>query len=177
MIDRKGNVVSGQGVKLLADATLGRLVKWLRLLGYDTAYVPSGDEWAVMRQARAENRLILTRNRALVGRRGVRSLLIASVSLEEQLQEVWVALGSPSKPAAPRCPVCNAPLEAASAEQVSERLPVYVQRTHQDFTWCPSCDQLYWRGTHWQRIETLIHRLRDEASSDTMDKHSSNVEA
>jgi len=177
MTDRSGDAAPEQSVKLLADATLGRLAKWLRLLGYDTAYVSGSDAWAVMRQARAEKRLVLTRDHKLAGWRGVRSLLIESVSLEAQLQQVWAALGVPPEPATPRCPICNHPLEAAPSDLVSERLPAYVQRTQQDCSWCPSCDQLYWRGTHWQRIETLVSRLRDEASSDTMNHQSSNAEA
>ena len=65
-------------MKLLADAMLGRLAKWLRILGYDTAYLADTDDFAVMRLARAEDRLVLTRDHALAGRRGIRTVLIES---------------------------------------------------------------------------------------------------
>jgi uncharacterized protein with PIN domain len=148
-------------MKLLADATLGRLAKWLRILGYDTAYVAKTDDLVVVRLARSEDRLILTRNGALAERRGVRTLLIKSKVLDDQLRQVIGELGPPSDASLSRCPVCNQPLVAAEPELVAARVPPYVHRTQQRFSLCKACDQVYWQGTHWQRIETLVQGLRD----------------
>jgi uncharacterized protein with PIN domain len=156
-------------MKLLADAMLGRLARWLRILGYDTAYLADTDDFAVLRLARAEERLILTRDHDLAERRGARTLLIASESLEDQLRQVWATVGPPFDAAAPRCPVCNQPLTEAAAEVVAKRLPAYVQRTHESFSQCNTCERIYWKGTHWQRMEGLIRELRDEAGSDTIE--------
>lgn len=158
-----------RGDRLLADAMLGRLAKWLRILGYDTAYLADTDDFALLRLARAEDRLILTRDHALAARRGVRALLVKSGALQDQLRQVCAALGPPQDPALPRCPVCNHPLEAVSPDQVVDRLPVYVRRTHDQFSLCAHCDRVYWRGTHWQRMEQLLEGLRDEAGFDTME--------
>jgi uncharacterized protein with PIN domain len=156
-------------MKLLADATLGRLAKWLRILGYDTAYLADTDDFAVMRLARAEDRLVLTRDHALAGRRGIRTVLIESERLEDQLRQVWDVIGTPPGPAHARCPVCNQPLVEAPPELVADRVPPYIHRTHARFSLCVTCDRLYWPGSHWQRIQNLVTGLRDEAGSDTME--------
>ena len=156
-------------MKLLADAMLGRLAKWLRILGYDTAYLADTDDFAVMRLARAEDRLVLTRDHALAGRRGIRTVLIESERLEDQLRQVWDVIGTPPGPEHARCPVCNQRLVEAPPELVADRVPPYVHRTHTRFSLCVTCDRLYWPGSHWQRIQDLVTGLRDEAGSDTIE--------
>jgi uncharacterized protein with PIN domain len=162
-------LITGTGkMKLLADSMLGRLAKWLRILGYDTAYLPDGDALAVMRQARAEDRIILTRDRELARRQGFRTLLITGKTLEEKLLQVWADVGPPSDVSASRCPVCNHPLFAAEPEIIAARLPLYVQKTHKRFAFCNACDRLFWQGTHWDRIRSLIAELHDEVGFDTI---------
>jgi uncharacterized protein with PIN domain len=158
--------INSREIKLLADAMLGRLAKYLRILGYDTVYMADTDDYAVMRVARAEDRLILTRDHGLARRRGVHALLIESEEIEEQLHQVHEALGPPPPPA--RCPVCNTPLQDAPPEVVVRRVPPYVQRTQEDFSLCPSCRRIFWRGTHWQNMQVLIGELHDEPGSDTI---------
>ena len=155
-------------MKLLADATLGRLARWLRILGYDTTYIVDTDDFAVMRSARAANRLILTRNRALASRRGLRSLFIDSGVLEEQLKQVYSTLGPPEQPVLPRCSVCNQTLHDLSREAAATRVPPFVYRNHKRFKVCPGCERVYWQGTHWRRMRMLMNGLRDAAGSDTM---------
>ena len=140
--------------RLLTDTTLGRLARWLRLAGYDTAYLADADNVAVMRLARAEKRLILTRDAELASRKGVNALLIASRHVEEQLAQVRDSVGPPQGNPTARCSICNQPLVPLSAEAARERVPPYVWRTQENFHACPSCRRVYWPGTHWQAIET-----------------------
>jgi uncharacterized protein with PIN domain len=156
-------------MRLIADAMLGRLAKWLRILGYDTAYLADTDDFAVMRLARAEDRLILTRDRALAGRQGVRALLVESEILEEQLCQVWADVGPSPDPPFSRCPVCNQPLVEAAPELVAARVPPHVQRTHERFSLCIACDRLYWPGSHWRRMQARVTGLRDAAGFDTIE--------
>ena len=107
-------------LRLLADGMLGRLAKWLRLMGYDTAYDNAADDHELARRSRAEGRVLLTRDTELAGRRGLRTLLIQSEILEEQEQEVQDALGPSPHPALSRCTVCNAELESASSDDVAD---------------------------------------------------------
>jgi uncharacterized protein with PIN domain len=153
-------------MKLLADAMLGRLAKWLRILGYDTEYLADTDDYAVMRLARAEGRLILTRDRALAARPELRTLLVESESLEEQLLQIREALGPPPEPAATRCSLCNRVLLDAPPELVKAQVPPYVRRTHDQFSVCPECGRVFWQGTHWAQMEALIAGLHDEPGSD-----------
>jgi uncharacterized protein with PIN domain len=155
-------------MKLLADAMLGRLARWLRIMGYDTAYLADTDDFAVLRLARAEERLILTRDHDLAERRGVRTVLINSESLEGQLREVQAAVGPPPEPSLSRCPVCNRTLVDAPPELVAARVPPFIRQTQHHFSLCEACGRVYWRGTHWQRMQELIAGLRDEEGSDKM---------
>ena len=156
-------------MKLLADTMLGRLARWLRIVGYDTVYIPDADDFALMRLARAEERLILTRDRALAERRGFRSLLVDGESLEEKLLQVWAAVGPPPHGSVSRCPLCNQHLFKAPPDMVAARVPPYVQKTHERFAFCGACDRIFWQGTHWQHIRSLIAELHDGGGFDTIE--------
>ena len=95
--------------RLLVDAMLGRLVRWLRLMGYDATYWRDGSDEALIAAAQAEDRLIVTRDHALAGRRGVRALLIAAEGLDEQIAEARTALGGAPAPFT-RCSACGGAL-------------------------------------------------------------------
>jgi len=155
------NLKAVQNVRLLADGMLGRLARWLRLLGYDTALETSADDWALVRRARAEGRLLLTRDRQLAARRGLEALLIQSQALEDQVRQVILAVGPPMEGAFSRCPVCNEPLLALSHEQAGSRVPRHIHRTQQAFFLCPVCQRVYWRGTHWEKMKQMMNRWQD----------------
>lgn len=144
---------------LLLDAMLGRLARWLRMLGYDAAYLPDTDDLELVRLARAESRLILTRDRGLVARRGVQAVLIDSQQIDEQLEEAIAAVGPPPQPATPRCMACNVPLEPLPHEAARDRVPPYVWRTAHEFTTCPCCGRIYWQGTHWEGIRQRLGKV------------------
>jgi uncharacterized protein with PIN domain len=146
-------------LRLLADGMLGKLAKWLRLLGYDTAYDNAAADPDLARRARVEGRVLLTRDRELAARRGLRTLLIQSEVLEEQVREVQDALGLPPDPALSRCAVCNTVLEPVSPEDVVERVPPYVLRTQREFRRCPSCGRVYWPGTHVDEMQEQLEQF------------------
>jgi uncharacterized protein with PIN domain len=148
-------------MKFLADAMLGRLAKWLRVLGHDTAYFPQLEDDQLIRLARAEGRTLLTRDRDLTRRKGVRSLLIESDRFEEQLGQLLRDLNLDCTNQTPRCPRCNAALLRVTKEDISARVPGYVLSRHSDFTRCPRCDKVYWKGTHWQRMRERIDAIRE----------------
>lgn len=132
---------------------LGTLSKWLRILGYDTLYDPALNDDQLVRIARAEGRVLLTRDLGLAERRGVRVLLVANEGLEDQIRQVMRDLQLVPDQSFSRCPVCNGALEVADRESVRAHLPAYVVQTHKSFRRCPGCDRIYWRGTHWQRMK------------------------
>jgi uncharacterized protein len=140
-------------MKLLADSMLGSLGRWLRLLGYDTAIAGSEPDWQIVRQARAEGRVILTRDRELARRRGVHTLLVSKDELDAQLVQTTRDLDLPQSRPGTRCLHCNAPLQPASHDDVADDVPPYVLQTQETFRRCPACQRVYWRGTHWLKIE------------------------
>jgi uncharacterized protein len=143
-------------LRFVVDAMLGRLAKWLRILGYDTYYDPAWDDAQLVRLARAEERVLLTRDTGLARRPGVCVLLLGSEKLEAQLaqlhEDVGLTVGVPFT----RCPVCNAPLEAISRDQAWGQVPPYIFVTQPEFRLCPSCNRFYWRGSHWERMGELV---------------------
>ena len=143
----------------VADAMLGTLAKWLRILGYDTLFDPALDDHKLIRLARAENRVLLTRDRQLALRRGVRVLLITSEHLDDQICQVLADLELVPNRSFSRCPVCNEPLETIDRAAAQAQVPAYVARTHKAFRRCPGCERIYWRGTHWQRMDDHLARF------------------
>jgi uncharacterized protein with PIN domain len=138
---------------------LGRLAIWLRLLGYDTAYSSDAADDAVARLARAEDRILLTRDVELTRRRGLRFLLIESDKVEQQVRQVFEAFRLSADNAFSRCAECNEPLQVVAKDDVKDAVPPYVFSTHERFLRCPRCRRVYWRGTHWAHIQELIQDL------------------
>jgi uncharacterized protein with PIN domain len=152
--------------RLLADAMLGRLAKWLRLLGYDTFYAENLSDHQIVARARAEGRVVLTRDREMARRKGIHCLSIQSDLLEEQIREVALAFGMPSPEVQPRCALCNASLIDVSADQARSHVPMYVWQTHRVFRYCPHCDKYYWAGSQWQKIQSVIGRALGRCGDD-----------
>lgn len=144
--------------RLLLDCMLGRLAKWLRFLGYDAVYEKDATDHELARRARAEDRILLTRDRQLAERRGLDTLYIQSQELEEQVQQVRDALGPPDQSSLSRCSVCNVVLETVAPEDVADAVPRYVLETHSEFCRCPSCGRVYWSGSH---VEKMDEQLED----------------
>jgi hypothetical protein len=143
---------------LLADAMLGKLARWLRLLGYDTVYMHDEDI-AIAYRARAEGRVLLTRDRELAKRRGLETVLVEAQQLEPQLAQVVGEVGRPPAEALPRCMECNAPLEEITREEARPHVPPYVARTQHEFRRCPKCGRITWPGTHWEGIRQRLDRV------------------
>lgn len=152
-------------MKFVVDHMLGRLAKWLRILGYDTVYSPSLDDSALVRISQAEGRLLLTRDTGIVQRKGIQCLLIDSDRLEEQLAQVTRRCGLHfGDQAMSRCLRCNSTLEEVDRETVRGMVPEYVWQNHSHFRRCPACVRLYWRGTHWEQMRGRITALGLDAT-------------
>ncbi|MHB1133649.1 MAG: Mut7-C RNAse domain-containing protein [Chloroflexota bacterium] len=148
----------GPPVRLVADAMLGRLARWLRALGYDTVYDQRLEDPALARMARAEGRLLLTRDRQLARRRALWAVLVENDDLSAQLVQVLPLLGPPPSGFG-RCVACNGCLEEVDHASAESRVPQYVWETQPDFALCRACGRLYWRGSHWHRIKHQLAAL------------------
>ena len=146
--------------RFVVDGMLGSLARWLRILGYDADYANRRDDAELVRIARAEQRVLLTRDRELAAHRGVQTLLIASQSLDEQLAQVTAAFPPPSGASPGYCPVCNTPLVQTTRQQVAGQVPAYVLQHHQHFQRCPGCERIYWPGSHWKNMQARLQRSK-----------------
>lgn len=151
--------------RLLCDEMLGRLARWLRLLGFDTAYAKGVADAEILARARSEGRFLLTRDEHLAAqarKAGLGVLLVGSLHLPEQLEETRQGCGLRVDPAAAltRCALCNGGLKLVGRNAVDpSRLPAGVADRFDVFWRCISCAQLYWRGTHTARIVAEAERL------------------
>lgn len=141
--------------RLVVDAMLGRLAKWLRLAGYDAAFWREGSDEALMAAAKEQGRLIVTKDHALAGRRGVKAVLLHSDGLDSQIREALAALAAhgPAPEPFTRCAECGALLAVLSHADAQGVVPPYVWHTQTEFRRCTGCGRVYWKGTHWPTVE------------------------
>ena len=138
------------------DIMLGKLAKWLRLMGFDTFYSNTAEDDFLMDLALKEKRILLTRDRPLVARMGEAAYFVRNILLPEQLKEVATRFKLNHFHLPGRCSVCNGSLVSISKSSVEGQVPPYVFQTQEDFFQCESCGKLYWGGTHIQHIEEMI---------------------
>ncbi|MFP3318210.1 MAG: Mut7-C RNAse domain-containing protein [Thermoplasmata archaeon] len=154
-------------MKFITDHMLGRLAKYLRLLGYDTLYPDySMDDNSIIDMAKSEGRILITRDKLLYSKYRD-SILIKSENYMEQLREVNNKIGLKTENMLSRCSVCNVPLEKIDKENVRGKVPENVFNTHDVFFICPKCKRVYWMGTHTKKIiETFREVLGIEDRGD-----------
>jgi uncharacterized protein len=146
--------------KFAADRMLGKLAKWLRIIGQDVIYGEHLSGYGLIRAARAENRLILTRDRRLKKKQPPDFLFIESDHYREQLRQVIQACHlNPLHQAFTRCLECNIVLERRSKLSVEKIVPPYVFTTQENFSWCPKCRRVYWPATHHQKMVEELNQL------------------
>jgi len=141
---------------------LGTLAKWLRIMGYDTAYAKKGNDNEIIKLAEKEERILLTRDRELASRYK-NSLFIDSTELKNQIKKVIRSLNisTDEKNYLSRCTLCNTSVKKISRDEVKEKVPPHVYETHEDFWICPSCKHIYWIGTHWENMKQFIEKLKE----------------
>ncbi len=151
--------------RFLADAMLGKLATWLRILGCDVEYYGDLPDDEVVERAARTGRVILTRDTLLVRRRGAREnhFFVTGDHWRDQLRQVVAAFGiDPSGRLFTRCVRCNAPLVPIEKPLVAGRVPPYVYETQETFSACPSCGRLYWKATHRERMERQLREILPE---------------
>jgi len=150
---KKMTAPTSEPVKFAADRMLGRLARWLRVIGQDVIYGRHLSGYGLIHAARAENRLILTRDRGLKQKQPPEFIFIDSDDYREQLRQVIRACDLRAGDALfTRCLECNAVLEPKTKESVESLVPPYVFSTQEMFFWCSQCRRVYWPATHHQKM-------------------------
>ncbi len=151
--------------RFVADVNVGKLAKWLRILGYDTAFKNPIDDDELVEIGIREARVVLTRDTHIAKRRvavsgQVRVLVVEGDRVADQLRFVSSHLGlEGTAHLLSRCIECNVPFRDASRDEVAGRVPPYVWRTQVRYAVCPSCGKIYWAGTHWARMRRTAKQV------------------
>lgn len=149
--------------RLAADCMLGKLARWLRILGFDTLYSNSWAEEELLEAARGEERTILTRDTRFFRRisGSDRVIFIENDSFWYQIQEVISGLNyiPSAEMFFTRCSLCNHPLLELTREEAASRVPEYVFRTQKHFAFCSKCGRTYWSGTHQKVAKEMLNEI------------------
>lgn len=140
----------------LVDHMLGRLVTWLRVLGCDTVFASTLDDSQIARIAQQQGRIVLTRDRELARRKNIRTILVDSERVDEQLAQVMRTCHLQLDRYSARCTLCNGVLEVLPKQQAEGSVPPYVFQTQEQFWRCTGCGHLFWQGTHWERMRERL---------------------
>jgi uncharacterized protein with PIN domain len=151
--------------KFIVDQNVGKLAKWLRLMGYDARFFRGENDAELVAIALKEGRIILTRDTRIMKRRLVtkgrlKALLIASDQPDKQIHQLIDSFNLDYRfnPFS-LCLECNQPLVERKKAELKELVPPYVFKTQEQFRQCPSCKRIYWRGTHWRAMTRRLEGL------------------
>ncbi len=148
-------------MKFVVDCMLGKLSKWLRILGFDALYMNKAEDRDLLLLARRENRTLLTKDHALLhSAAGLPCLYIESDSWPEQLVQVLDAfkLRGKVRPHS-RCLACNAGLRRIPKKSAQNLVPPFVLARASSFAACPACGRIFWPGTHFRDMDRTIDRV------------------
>ena len=132
--------------------------------GYDTEYLKDTPDDELIEVAKAESRILLTRDEALVHRarkRGVEAIYIEAEADEQALRQLAIKLRLKYDPTEARCPKCNSMVNRVEKKEVADRVPEGTYRVVDDYWVCGSCGSIYWRGSHWGRIVETLSRANN----------------
>ena len=152
-------------MKFIADGMLGRLARWMRLLGEDVVYLKDTKDEELIKAALEENRTLLTSDIALYRRaraRNVNAYVVEGKTEANRLAEIAEILRIPleADPNRSRCAICNGSILATQKRQVEGKVPGKVFATNTDFWMCSRCSKIYWRGGHWLNIDSTIQGVK-----------------
>lgn len=150
--------------RFVADVHLGRLAAYLRMLGFDTLYPSDYRDEELARISSTEERVLLTRDKGLLKR----SIVVYGYFVRET--DPWRQLGEVLRrfhlvdlvAQLPRCTDCNSVLNVVEKEAILDRIPVESRHYYDEYRLCPGCGKLYWRGSHFERIDALLDELRQQ---------------
>jgi hypothetical protein len=148
-------------MKFLLTRELGRLAKWLRILGFDAEYFTAQKSSSLIIAALRDERIILTRNLRLPEMHGIKTLYIKSDYIREQISQVCreLNISADSSRMFSRCILCNLELVGIEKEKIKDKVPEYVFKTQDNFVCCPQCQRVYWQGTHWGNAAQILREI------------------
>lgn len=152
-------------LRFVTDGMLGKLTRWLRMLGHDVAYSSSLNDEQLIEIAKGERRVLLTRDLQLYQQattQGVDSFFVEETTEAKKLAGLAKRFNLKLEIdiTTSRCPKCNTQIRLVPKEKVVGRVPKTTASYYHEFWECPGCGQIYWQGAHWKRISKTLREAK-----------------
>ena len=146
--------------RFIADCHLGKLAKYLRFLGHDTLYFSHIDDDDLLKLARAENRIILSRDKLLSQLKNAPVFYLKPTNIAEQLQLLAKEFNLFIQDDSHRyCLICNTLLHTIDKSELDDTVPERVKAHFDFFQKCPNCQRIYWHGDHYKNMKAFLERI------------------
>jgi len=164
-------------MKFVADGMLGKLTRWLRMLGQDVEYSRSLNDEQLIEKAKDENGVLLTRDLKLyqhARKQRASATLVKGGTEAEKLASLAKLFNFKLEidVTVSRCPKCNTPIKPISKDKILNRIPEGTLTHYNEFWECRGCGQIYWRGSHWKRIEKTLKEARQALENESVSNKS-----
>jgi len=153
-------------LKFIADGMLGKLTRWLRILGHNVKYSNKLDDNQLLTIAKKERRILLTRDLELYQQataKGINAFYLEGTDEAERLAQLAKRFGIKLEVdmTTSRCPKCNARVKPVAKEKVMNKVEKTTFTYYNEFWQCPKCEQIYWQGAHWTRIRKTLEQAKE----------------
>lgn len=155
-------------MKFVIDTNVGRLARWLRMMGYDAVLFHELDDGLMVKLALMQGRIIITKDSEFMKRRAitshrVKAVLVSGDDPDSQMQKVIseLKLNTHFKPFS-RCLECNAVLLPRDRDGIEGEVPPRVYEKQEQYMECPTCHRLFWQGTHWEDMCRKLQQFEVE---------------
>jgi uncharacterized protein len=154
-------------LNFIVDNMLGKLARWLRMMGHDAKYSTSLQDAELLAIAKQEKRVLLTRDLALYQQataKGVEAFYVGGTKEAERLSEISVRFGVALAIdlEQSRCPKCNTKLNTAIKEEIVDKVKPNTLLNYSEFWRCPNCNAVYWQGAHWTKIRATLEEAKQK---------------
>jgi len=154
-------------VNFILDGMLGKLARWLRMMGHDTRYSTLLDDSQLLKIAKEEKRVLLTRDLALYQQaiaKNLEAYYVAGTIEPDRLSELAQRFNIPLfiDLEKSRCPKCNTKLQPAPKEKIANKVERNTLKHYDTFWECPNCGAVYWQGAHWANIRTTLEKAKEK---------------
>ncbi|UCE40612.1 MAG: Mut7-C RNAse domain-containing protein [Candidatus Aminicenantes bacterium] len=148
-------------MRFVVDCMLGKLAKWLKILGFDTLFFSKIEDDELLIIARKEERVLLTKDTGLIQQaKDVETLFLESEEWKGQIQQVMEHFNLKEKVAPhTRCIDCNVELKGLPKKNAKNLVSSFVFEHADSFALCPSCGRVFWRGSHFKDMEVQIEEI------------------
>jgi len=159
------SLMAGKPTKFLLDGMCGKLARWLRILGFDASYLKDAEDEDLLKAAKEEARVLVTRDVELYRKAlklGLSVILISGASVVDGLSEFLKVVEA--EPIVnierSRCPNCNGALTKTGREDVAGRVPPRTYSVYREYWVCGGCGKVYWLGSHWRNITKILNDVK-----------------